>query len=151
LRAAVPAEHGQLAGLLSEAFGDRWDAERVAAEFLPGNGVEATYVVVGTAGVAAAASARRLPDRYPEAGYVHYAGARVSERGRRLGEVVTRRVLVQAMPASGRLLKLPAPEVPPEDRGNAAGFGDLPAHYCEYRVGERHPAQFELPIPLGSG
>jgi mycothiol synthase len=35
-----------------------------------------------------------LPGRYPEAGYVHYVGARVSERGQRLGEVVTRRVLV---------------------------------------------------------
>jgi mycothiol synthase len=99
LRAAVPADHGQLAELLSEAFGDRWDAKRVAAEFSPGNGVEATYVVVSPAGVVATASARRLPDRYPEAGYVHYVGARVSERGRRLGEVVTRRVLVHFVAA----------------------------------------------------
>ena len=99
LRAAVPTDHGELAELLSEAFGDRWDAERVAAEFSPGNGVEATYVVVSPAGVVAAASARRLPDRYPEAGYVHYVGARVSERGRRLGEVVTRRVLVHFVAA----------------------------------------------------
>jgi mycothiol synthase len=94
LRAAVAAEHGQLAELLSEAFVDRWDAERVAAEFSPGNGVEATYVVVSPAGVVATAAARRLPDRYPDAGDVHYVGARVSARGRRLGEVVTRRVLV---------------------------------------------------------
>jgi mycothiol synthase len=94
LRVAVPADHGQLAELLSEAFGDSWDTTRVADEFSPGNGVEATYVVVSPAGVVATASARRLPDRYPEAGYVHYVGARVSERGRRLGEVVTRRVLV---------------------------------------------------------
>jgi mycothiol synthase len=94
LRVAGPADHGEIAALLSEAFGDRWDAERVTAEFSPGNGVEATYVVVSPAGVVATAAARRLPDRYPEAGYVHYVGARASERGRRLGEVVTRRVLV---------------------------------------------------------
>jgi mycothiol synthase len=94
LRAAMPADHEQLAGLLSEAFGDAWDAARVAAEFSPGNGVEATYVVVSPAGVVATAAARRLPDRYPQAGYLHYVGARASERGRRLGEVVTRRVLV---------------------------------------------------------
>jgi mycothiol synthase len=94
LRPAAPADHGQLAELLSEAFGDAWNAERVAGEFSPGNGVEATYVVVSPAGVVATASARRLPGRYPEAGYVHYVGARASERGRRLGEVVTRRVLV---------------------------------------------------------
>ena len=115
LRPAVAADYGQLAELLSEAFGDTWDVGRVAAEFSPGNGVEATYVVVspvsqggrlppGSQGgpggrlppgnIIATASARRLPDRYPEAGYVHYVGARVSERGRRLGEVVTRRVLV---------------------------------------------------------
>ena len=97
LRAAVPADHEQLAELLSEAYSERsdsWDVERVAAEFSPANGVEATYVVVSSAGVVAAASARSLSDRYPGAGYVHYVGARVSERGRRLGEVVTRRVLV---------------------------------------------------------
>jgi mycothiol synthase len=99
LRAAGPADHGQLAGLLSEAFGDRWDEERGAAEFSLGNGVEATYVVVSRVGVAAAASARRLPDRYPGAGYVHYVGARVSERGRRLGEVVTRQVLAHFVAA----------------------------------------------------
>jgi mycothiol synthase len=95
LRQAVPADDGQLAELLSEAFGDTWDAERVAEEFSAGNGVEATYVVASPAGVVATASARRLPDRYPEAGYVHYVGTRVSERGRRLGELVTRRVLVR--------------------------------------------------------
>jgi mycothiol synthase len=99
LRAAVPADHGQLAELLSEAFSDRWDAERVAAEFSPGNGVEATYVIVSPAGLVATASARRLPDHYPQAGYVHYVGARVGERGRRLGELVTRRVLVHSVAA----------------------------------------------------
>jgi mycothiol synthase len=93
LRPAVPADHEQLAALLSEAFGDSWDAQRVAVEFSPGNGVEATYVVAGRAGVVATAAARRLPDRYPDAGYVHYVGARYSERGKRLGEVVTQRVL----------------------------------------------------------
>lgn len=93
LRPAVPADHEHLAGLLSEAFGDSWDAQRVAGEFSPGNGVEATYVVAAPAGVVATAAARRLPDRYPDAGYVHYVGARFSERGKRLGEVVTRRVL----------------------------------------------------------
>jgi mycothiol synthase len=94
LRRAVPADHEQLAGLLSEAFGDSWDAQRVAGEFSAGNGVEDTYVVAAPAGVVATAAARRLPDRYPDAGYVHYVGARISERGKRLGEVVTRRVLV---------------------------------------------------------
>ena len=93
LRPAVPADHEQLAGLLTEAFGDTWDAQRVAAEFSPGNGVAATYLVAGRAGVVATAAARRLPDRYTDAGYVHYVGVRFSERGKRLGEAVTRRVL----------------------------------------------------------
>lgn len=93
LRQAVPADYGQLAELLAEAYGDTWDAERVAGEFSLDNGVEAIYLVVSPVGVAATASARYLPDRYPAAGYVHYVGVRVSERGRRLGEVVTRRVL----------------------------------------------------------
>jgi mycothiol synthase len=92
LRPAVPADHEQLACLLSEAFGDSWDAKRVAEEFSSANGVEATYVVAGPAGVVATAAARRIPDRYPDAGYVHYVGARSSERGKRLGEIVTRQV-----------------------------------------------------------
>jgi len=81
VREAVPADHEQLAEVLSEAFGDSWDAARVVGEFSTGNGVEATYVVVSPAGVVATAAARRLPDRYPEAGYVHYVGARSRERG----------------------------------------------------------------------
>ena len=93
LRPAVPADHEQLASLLSEAFGDSWGAQRVAEEFSPGNGVDATYVVASPAGVVATAAARRMPDRYPDAGYVHYVGARSSERGKRLGELVTRQVL----------------------------------------------------------
>lgn len=93
LRIAVSADHEQLAGLLSEAFGDSWDAQRVAGEFSPGNGVEATYVVAAPTGVVATAAARRLVDRYPGVGYVHYVGARFSERGNRLGELVTRQVL----------------------------------------------------------
>ncbi len=93
LRTAVSADYGQLAELLSEGFEGQWDAERVAAEFSPGNGVEATYVIVSSAGVVGTASARFLPDRYPGAGYVHYVGVRVSDRGQRLGEVVTGRVL----------------------------------------------------------
>lgn len=94
LRKAGPADHEELAGLLSEAFADSWDSARAAGEFSSGNGVEATYVVAAPAGVVATAAARLLPDRYPDAGYVHYVGARSSERGKRLGEVVTRQVLV---------------------------------------------------------
>jgi mycothiol synthase len=104
LRQAVPADYGQLAELLAEAYGDTWDAERVAGEFSLDNGVEAIYVVASPSAAAegsgqsnrvvATAAARYLPDRYPKAGYVHYVGVRVSERGKRLGEVVTRRVLV---------------------------------------------------------
>jgi mycothiol synthase len=93
LRKAEPADHEQLAGLLSEAFGDIWDATRVAEEFSASNGVEATYVVATPAGVVATAAARLMPDRYPDAGYVHYVGARSSERGKHLGEAVTRQVL----------------------------------------------------------
>jgi mycothiol synthase len=106
VRLAVPADYGQLAELLAEAYGDTWDAERVAGEFSLDNGVEAIYLVASVFGqggpegrlppgeIVATAAARYLPDRYPNAGYVHYVGVRVSERGKRLGEVVTRRVLV---------------------------------------------------------
>ncbi|HEX3515166.1 MAG TPA: hypothetical protein VHT26_14290, partial [Trebonia sp.] len=50
LRPAVQAEYEQLAGLLSEAYGDPWGAQRVAGEFSTGNGVEAMYVVAAPAG-----------------------------------------------------------------------------------------------------
>jgi mycothiol synthase len=93
LRPAAAVDYEEIADLLSEAFGDTWDADRVAAEFSRGNGVAATYVVAAPAGVVATAAARLLPGRYPGSGYVHYVGARPSERGKRLGEIVTRQVL----------------------------------------------------------
>lgn len=93
LREAVPDDYPQLAGLLEGGFADAWDADRVAGEFSLPNGVQATYVVAAPAGVAAMAAARALPDRFPGAGYVHYVAARSDQRGKRLGEMVTRRVL----------------------------------------------------------
>lgn len=83
----------QLAEVLSQAFGDTWDAVRVGEVLSPEEGVQEIYTVVAGASVVATASARLVPDLYPASGYVHFVGAHPQQRGRRLGEAVTRAVL----------------------------------------------------------
>jgi mycothiol synthase len=93
LRAAEPADAEGVAGVLSDSFGDAWDAERARATFSTEAGVEATYIACSGPEVVAVAAARVLPNLYPGAGYVHYVGVHSSHRGHRLGEVVVGEVL----------------------------------------------------------
>lgn len=93
LQVAGPPEHPGIGEVLTEAFEEPWDAERVAKVLSPEEGVDAIYIVRGPAGPAAVASSRFLPEHYPGAGYLHYVGVRSSERGKGLGEAVVAGVL----------------------------------------------------------
>ncbi len=90
---ATPEDAAQIAALLSEAFEEEWDAERVIRELGPDEGVDASFVVRESQAVVAVASARHVPDLYPGAGYLHYVAADSSRAGRGLGSVVTLAVL----------------------------------------------------------
>jgi mycothiol synthase len=99
LRAAGPADAEGVARVLTDSFGDAWDAERARTTFSTEAGVEATYIVCSGPEVVAVAAARVLPNLYPGAGYVHYVGVHSSHRGHRLGEVVVGEVLDHFMAA----------------------------------------------------
>lgn len=90
---AMPDDAPGIAALLTEAFEEPWDVERVHRELGPAGGVDATYVVRDDGRVVAVASARHLSEQYPEAGYLHYVGAYRTEAGRGLGGLVTWAVL----------------------------------------------------------
>ncbi len=90
---ASPADAPEIATVLTEAFQELWDADRVRRELGPEDGVDASYVVREDNNVVAVASARHLPELYPDAGYLHYVGAYGAKAGRGLGRIVTLAVL----------------------------------------------------------
>jgi len=96
LRAADLAnehERAQLADLLSAGFDTTWTPEEVARTFSESEGVQATYVATVQNEIVGTASARVLPETYPDSGYLHYVAVRPTERGRHLGAAVTMTVL----------------------------------------------------------
>jgi mycothiol synthase len=70
-----------------------WTPERVQRDFVDAPDVLQTFVVLQGESVAATASVRLLPERYPHAGYLHYVGAHPQHQGQRLGYVVALAVL----------------------------------------------------------
>ena len=90
---ATEEDAGGIAALLSAAFQEEWDADRVVRDLGPAQGVDASYVVRDQGRVVAVASARHLPEVFPGSGYLHYVAADASQSGRGLGAVVTKAVL----------------------------------------------------------
>ena len=90
---ATPGDATAIAAVLSQAFDEPWDAERVRHELGPDGGVDVSYVVKENGVVVAVASARHLPDHYPGVGYLHYVGADAAKAGRGLGGFVSLAVL----------------------------------------------------------
>jgi mycothiol synthase len=93
LRTFQPSDAPALAALLTSAFETPWDEERVRCALSEAPDVEAIYVVAQRGRLVATASARVLPDRYPGSGYLHWVGVDPEYRGRRLGALVSIRVL----------------------------------------------------------
>ena len=94
VRLAGSDEGEAIARCLHLAFGD-WDAHRVRRALLDAPDVQATFVVVheATGVIAACASHRTVPDRFPGATYLHWVGADPAHAGRRLGALVSAAVL----------------------------------------------------------
>lgn len=84
----------QLATVLTEAFGEPWTPGRVRTAFSRKEGVQATYVATADQHIVGTASVRLLPDLYPDTGYVHWVGVLPAQQGKKLGQLVTERVLV---------------------------------------------------------
>jgi mycothiol synthase len=93
LRAAVSEDAPAVAEVMSSAFGPEWTPDRVLQALLDAPDVKVTYVVTANDKPVATASARLVPDRYPNSGYVHWVGSHQEHRGRGLGAIASIAVL----------------------------------------------------------
>jgi mycothiol synthase len=94
------ADLGDIVGLgkvLSESFGEAWDEQRVRGELLDSAGVPETFVVELAGEIVATASYQVQTSPDPDAGWVHWVGVSPAARGLGLGEIVSRRVLEEAV------------------------------------------------------
>ena len=75
LREASGDDAAALAEVLSSAFEQEWTVERVTAALLDEPDVAATFVVTSVRRPVATASARLVPELYPDSGYLHWVGS----------------------------------------------------------------------------
>jgi mycothiol synthase len=83
----------RLASLLTAAFDEAWDVDRVRRDLIDDPSVRRTLIIRDGDVVVATASARVLPSDYPGAGYVHWVASDPTRRGQGLGFSVTLAVL----------------------------------------------------------
>lgn len=93
LRAFEPGDLTALGAVLTAAFDEPWDDEKVRHNLTEAPDVERVYVVAHEGVPVATASARLLPHLYPGSGYLHWVGADPRHQGKGLGTLVSRRVL----------------------------------------------------------
>src|SRR3954454_12088361 len=73
-QAFSPADDMALAELLTAAFGEDWDEERVRSRLTRAPDVRAVYVIARGGELTATAAHRRVPEQWPDAGCVHWVG-----------------------------------------------------------------------------
>ena len=97
LRQAVTADAHGIASILEASFLDPWNEQRVLDELLQNPGVPQTYVIEADGILVGTASYQRQQEPEPEAGWLHYVGVLPEARGFGLGEVLSQRVLTEAL------------------------------------------------------
>src|SRR5712691_1307519 len=86
LRSAADADALGLSAVLTAAFREEWDLDRVRRTLLDDASVAAVYVIEQEAGrLVATASSRLVPHQYLGSGYLHWVGADPSVSGLGLG------------------------------------------------------------------
>ena len=90
LRQSMVGDEEQLAALLSAAFPEsEWSEERARLEFTEDPNVISTFVIEKNGLLVATSTALLSPEELPCTGIVHWVGGAPSEKGRRLGFIVT--------------------------------------------------------------
>ena len=93
LRALGRGAEPQLAQLLTLAFADTWDARRVSAALTRAPEVKAVYGVFYGSKLVATASSQHLPDRDPEAGFVHWVATHPDYRAQGIASILLEHIL----------------------------------------------------------
>ena len=141
LREANDSDAPELARCLSAAFAGGWDAARVRRDLLEATDVTATFVVTmqteAVERIVATASDREVPDRFPEAGYLHWVAADPALAGRRLGARVSLAAITHSQAAGPRDVVLETDDHRLPAIATYLGLGFAP----EYRD-PSHPARW---------
>ena len=94
LRLCEKGECASLAAVLDLAFpGDDWDVAKTNKNLLEAEDVRATFVIEHDGKIVATASVQMPPGAVSGTGTVHWVGADPSQKGKRLGHLVTLAVL----------------------------------------------------------
>jgi mycothiol synthase len=94
VRTATAADAEAVARVLASAFPTEvWDEARVRRDLTEAPDVLAVFVAELDGEVVATASARSVPERFPDQGYLHWVGADPQHGGRGLGRAVVTEVL----------------------------------------------------------
>ena len=90
LREYRPDDLDALSAMMRESFADeQWTSTRMRNVLTEAPDVKKVFVVTFGDHPVASASARVLPDDYPDSGYVHWVAVDVRHQGQRLGYFVT--------------------------------------------------------------
>ncbi|RYG24289.1 GNAT family N-acetyltransferase [bacterium] len=101
LRQATGSDAAAIGRVLKTAFGEPWSTPKVNSELLENDTVPATFVIENEDGIVATASYQLKLQPDLEAAWLHWVGALPSEKGKGLGEIVSRRVLQEAVERGG--------------------------------------------------
>jgi ribosomal protein S18 acetylase RimI-like enzyme len=148
LRSLTAAEVPELACLLSAAFPEiLWTPKKTHEALFADLSVKETLALVeeSTGNLVATASARLLPERFPDAGYLHWVGAHRNFQGKGLGRLVTLAVLhrFRELGCTSAVLETQDFRLPALQTYLRLGFE--PEHYDESHV-ERWEAILNPPL-----
>ncbi len=91
---AAGDSEAELSDTLQSAFPERtWSVEQVQQQLTQSPAVNATYVVIHDGVPIAVTASRYDPEKFPDAGYVHWVGTRADHTRRGLGMALMVRVL----------------------------------------------------------
>lgn len=96
LREATLHDAPAIAGVLTRAFEEPWDVDRVRTVLLDHPEVPITFVIDREGVPVATASYQLMPKDFPHSGWVHYVGANPTESGKGLGRIAVLAVLRRA-------------------------------------------------------
>jgi mycothiol synthase len=103
MRTFRDGEEEPLCAMLAAAFPEIvWNIPAVHRELLECDGMETIYVIAHEGKPVATATARYVPDWYPDSQYVHWVGVEPSHRGKQLGKWLTVRVMEHGRAAGRR-------------------------------------------------
>jgi mycothiol synthase len=93
LRTFADGDMPSLIATLADSFHEYWDEARVARELTAAADVQTVYVVAHGDRVVGTASSRYVPERYPDAGYIHWVGVSSEHLRRGIASALLVRIL----------------------------------------------------------